>query len=32
MDLPVLRYHPDPIASGSIAASDAQCDCCSTRL
>ncbi len=28
MDLPVFRYHPDPIASGSIVASDAQCACC----
>jgi uncharacterized protein len=31
MDLPVFRYHPDPIASGSIVASDAQCACCSAR-
>jgi uncharacterized protein len=28
MDLPAFRYHPDPIASGSIAASDATCVCC----
>jgi len=28
MNLPVFRYHPDPIASGSIVASDAQCLCC----
>ena len=31
MDLPVFRYHPDPIASGSIVASDAQRACCSAR-
>jgi uncharacterized protein CbrC (UPF0167 family) len=28
MDLPVFRYHRDPIASGSIVASDARCLCC----
>ena len=28
MDLPAFRYHPDPIASGSIVASDASCACC----
>jgi hypothetical protein len=31
MDLPVFRYHPDPIASGSIVASDARCACCGTQ-
>jgi uncharacterized protein CbrC (UPF0167 family) len=31
MDLPFFRYHPDPIASGSIVASDAQCICCNAR-
>jgi uncharacterized protein len=31
MDLPVFRYHPDPIASGSIVASGAQCACCGAR-
>ena len=31
MDLPVFRYHPDPVASGSIEASDAQCACCGQR-
>jgi uncharacterized protein CbrC (UPF0167 family) len=31
MDLPSFRYHPDPIASGSIAASDAECACCGAR-
>jgi len=31
MDLPVFRYHPDPIASGSVVASDAQCACCGAR-
>ncbi|MBV8836399.1 MAG: CbrC family protein, partial [Alphaproteobacteria bacterium] len=28
MDLPVFAYHPDPIASGSIVASPAECVCC----
>jgi len=28
MDLPAFRYHPDPIASGSIAASATACACC----
>jgi uncharacterized protein len=28
LDLPVFRYHPDPIASGSICISDARCACC----
>ena len=28
MTLPSFRYHPDPIASGSIVASDAKCRCC----
>src|SRR6201996_3119832 len=31
MDLPTFRYHPDPIASGSIAPSDARCACCDPR-
>jgi uncharacterized protein CbrC (UPF0167 family) len=31
MDLPTFRYHPDPIASGSIVQSDAQCVCCNAR-
>jgi uncharacterized protein CbrC (UPF0167 family) len=31
MNLPVFRYHPDPIASGSIVASDAQCLCCNQQ-
>lgn len=31
MDLPVFRYHPHPIASGSIVASDAACVCCNQR-
>jgi uncharacterized protein CbrC (UPF0167 family) len=26
--LPVFRYHPDPLATGSIVASDATCRCC----
>lgn len=28
MDLPKFVYHPDPLASGSIEASDAACRCC----
>jgi uncharacterized protein CbrC (UPF0167 family) len=28
MDLPSFAYHPDPVASGSITASDATCQCC----
>jgi uncharacterized protein len=28
LDLPVFRYHPNPIANGSIHPSDAQCACC----
>jgi uncharacterized protein CbrC (UPF0167 family) len=31
MDLPVFRYHPDPIASSSVEASDAQCLCCNQQ-
>lgn len=31
MDLPAFRYHPDPIASGSIVRSDAECVCCHAR-
>jgi hypothetical protein len=31
MGLPVFRYHRDPIASGSIEASGAQCLCCNKR-
>jgi hypothetical protein len=28
MTLPSFRYHPDPLASGSIVASDKKCRCC----
>jgi len=28
MSLPIFRYHPDPIATGSIIASDETCVCC----
>ena len=28
LDLPAFRYHPDPIATGSVEASDAVCECC----
>jgi uncharacterized protein len=31
MDLPTFRYHPNPIASGSVVASDAACVCCRQR-
>src|SRR5262249_31272305 len=26
--LPTFRYHPDPVASGSVSASDETCPCC----
>lgn len=28
MDLPVFRFHPDPLRSGSVAASQQKCRCC----
>lgn len=28
MDLPIFRYHPDPLATGSIERSGASCRCC----
>lgn len=28
MTLPTFRYHPDPVASGSVVASDGKCRCC----
>jgi uncharacterized protein CbrC (UPF0167 family) len=28
MTLPTFRYHPDPLASGSIVTSDKKCRCC----
>jgi len=28
MDLPQFRYHPDPLATGSVARNDAPCQCC----
>ena len=28
MDLPSFRYHPDPVATGSVVPSDATCECC----
>ena len=31
MDLPTFRYHPDPVATGSVERSDAECACCSRR-
>jgi len=31
MTLPTFRYHPDPIASGSVIVSDAQCRSCGQK-
>jgi uncharacterized protein CbrC (UPF0167 family) len=31
VDLPVFRYHPDPISTGSIVKSDAGCRCCGQK-
>ncbi|WP_230943349.1 CbrC family protein [Burkholderia cepacia] len=28
MPLPAFRYHPDPLATGSVIRSDARCVCC----
>ncbi|WP_175969004.1 CbrC family protein [Burkholderia sp. BCC0322] len=28
MSLPAFRYHPDPLATGSVICSDARCACC----
>lgn len=28
MLLPVFKYHPDPVASGSVVQSDEACECC----
>lgn len=28
MDLPSFKYHPDPLATGSIVESDNECECC----
>lgn len=28
MNLPYFKYHPDPIATGSVVRSDAECECC----
>jgi len=28
MSLPAFKYHPDPISTGSIKPSDAECKCC----
>lgn len=28
MPLPTFRYHPDPVATGSVVPSDAECVCC----
>jgi len=31
MDIPKFKYHPDPIKSGSIIASDTECECCKKK-
>ncbi|MFC7266788.1 CbrC family protein [Streptomyces lutosisoli] len=31
-DLPAFRYHPDPLASGSIRESAETCVCCSRAM
>jgi uncharacterized protein CbrC (UPF0167 family) len=28
MELPVFKYHPDPVLTGSIEARDVRCVCC----
>ena len=28
MNLPTFKYHPDPIASGSVEPSETECVCC----
>ncbi len=28
MALPFFKYHPDPVATGSVEACDGRCDCC----
>ncbi len=30
-NLPEFRYHPDPVATGAIVASDGECECCGRR-
>jgi uncharacterized protein CbrC (UPF0167 family) len=31
MSLPKFKYHPDPIATGSIKPSDTECECCAKQ-
>jgi len=31
MELPAFKYHPEPLKTGSISASDAECACCGER-
>jgi len=31
MTLPAFKYHPDPVATGSVKASDATCLCCGKK-
>ncbi|WP_409994824.1 CbrC family protein [Burkholderia stabilis] len=31
MSLPAFRYHPDPLATGSVIRSDARCVCAAMR-
>ena len=28
MELPAFKYHPDPVATGSVLRSEAECCCC----
>ena len=28
MDLPQFKYHPDPIGTGAIQKTEAECECC----
>jgi len=31
MKLPIFKYHPDPLATGSIVKSDVECRCCGRK-
>ena len=31
MDLPIFKYHPDPVSTGSVVVSDVKCRCCGER-
>ncbi|MFH4630854.1 CbrC family protein, partial [Vibrio alginolyticus] len=28
MELPTFKYHPDPIKTGALEVTDANCECC----